>query len=123
MNPKIVREKILKQDLAQITKENFGNMVKVAIDVSREILAIGGEWHSQGDELLSKEEGYSSKNVWGVNFYPWNAPEKRIDYISLINIKPSFGHRQMEIQDEEIRETARMIIEKLLLASNENLDV
>ena len=123
MKPQIVKGKISRDELIMIMKENFADMVKLAVDINKEILAIGGEWHSDGDELLSKEEGYSRENVWGVNFYPRNPPEKRIDCISLINIKPGFGYRQMEIQDKEIRERIRKVIEKLLLAQNETLDI
>jgi len=123
MKVQIMREKISKAELARIAKEGFGNMVKVDVDVKREILAIGGEWHSEGDELLSQTEGYSRENVWGVNFYPWNSPEKRIVYTSLINIKPNFGYRTMEIQEKEIREKIHKVIEKLLLAADETLNV
>ena len=123
MNPKLLRKKISREEFNQIMEENFGNIAKVDVDIKNEILTIGGEWHSEGDELLSKEEGYSRENVWGVNFYPWNPPEKRIEYISLINVKPNFGYKSMEIQDKEIKEKIRKVIEKLLLASNETLDV
>ena len=123
MKVQIVKEKISKEELARIAKESFGDMVKVDVDVQREILTIGGEWHSEGDELLSREEGYSREHVWGVNFYPWNPPEKRIVHTSLINIKPNFGYRTMEIQEKETREKIHNIIEKLLLADNESLNV
>jgi len=123
MKAQIVKEKISKEELARITKESFEDMVKVDVDVKREILTMGGEWHSEGDELLSREEGYSRENVWGVNFYPWNPPEKRIAYTSLINIKPSLGYRTMEIQEKEIREKISKVIEKFLLAANESLHV
>jgi len=123
MKVQIVREKISKEELARIAKDGFGNMVKVDVDVKREILTIGGEWHSEGDELLSQEEGYSREHVWGVNFYPWNPPEKRIVYTSLINIKPNLGNRTTEIQEKEMREKIHKIIEKLLLAADETLNV
>ncbi|OHA62147.1 MAG: hypothetical protein A2748_01580 [Candidatus Wildermuthbacteria bacterium RIFCSPHIGHO2_01_FULL_45_20] len=98
-------------------------MVKIDVDIEREILTIGGEWHSEGDELLSEEDGYKSTNVWGCNFYPWNPPEKRIVFTSLINLKPSIGHRNMEVQDDQIKERMKGIIRSLLLDDNETLDV
>ena len=123
MKVQIVKEKISKEELARLTKESFGDMVKVDVDVKREILTIGGEWHSEGDELLSQGEGYSREHVWGVNFYPWNSPGKRIVYTSLVNIKPNLGYRTMEIQEKEIREKIHKVIEKLLLTANESLNV
>lgn len=120
MEPKIITQKITSEELAEITKNNYETMVKVDVDIDRGILAIGGEWHSEGDELLHAD-GSEKNNVWGVNFYPWNPPEKRIQYISLINIKPSLGHTKMQIQDPELQKKIRTIIEKFLLDSNETL--
>jgi len=122
IGPKIIKEKISKRELKNIVNENFETMVKVDVDVKKEIITVGGEWHSEGDELLGKN-GSSREDVWGVNFYPWNSPEKRIEYISLINIKPAFGYRDMEIKDKTIKEKISSIVEKLLLNNNENLDV
>jgi len=120
MKARIIREKITKEELAQIVKENFGTMVKIDVDVERGILAIGGEWHSEGDELLAKDSS-SRESVWGANFYPWNPSDSRIEYISLINIKPQFNNRSMEVEDEKTREKMREIISRLLLPDDETL--
>lgn len=120
MEPKIIIEKISPGELVEITKANYGTMVKVDVDVERKILAIGGEWHSEGDELLHAN-GSHRNNVWGANFYPWNSTNKRIEYISLINIKPSAGHTTMEIKDPVLQKKIRSVIEKLLLDQNETL--
>lgn len=120
MRAQIIREKVSKAELERITKENYGEMVKVDVDIKREVLTIGGEWHSEGDELLSRD-GSSREDVWGTDFYPWRKAEKRIEYNSLINIKPSIGHRKMEIQNNKVKQKVREIIEKLLLSSNETL--
>lgn len=95
-------------------------MVKVDVDIKRGILTIGGEWHSEGDELL-RRDGSSREDVWGADFYPWREGEKRIEYNSLINIKPSVGHRKMEIQDNNVKQKMRDIVEKFLLSSNETI--
>ena len=122
MEPKIVRKKITKKELAKIVKENFGDMVKVDVDVKREIATMGGEWHSEGDELLVRD-GSSREYVWGVNFHPYSVVEKRIEYVSLINIKPSFGHKKMEIADPKLRKKIQSIVAALLLHNDETLDV
>ena len=120
MEPKIITEKISPAELATATKDNYGTMVKVDVDVEREILALGGEWHSEGDELLHADSSDRNK-VWGCNFYPWNPVDERIQYTSLINIKPSLGHTSMQIRDKDLQQKIRVIIEKLLLATNETL--
>lgn len=84
--------------------------IKVVIDVEHQILAMGCELHIDcADELV--DAGSSFANLWGANIYP---EEKRIDYVSMINIRPQIGNRSMEIQDEKVKVTVREIIEKLL---------
>ncbi|MBI3019981.1 MAG: hypothetical protein HYY60_01495 [Parcubacteria group bacterium] len=95
-------------------------MVKIDVDVERGVLAIGGEWHSEGDELLA-QDGSSRRDVWGANFYPWNPSDSRVEYISLINIKPQFNNRSMEVEDEKTKEKMREIISRLLLSDDETL--
>ena len=121
MEIKIIKEKIPKEELKNIVKEGFGTMAKVDVDVKRGVLSVGGEWHSEGDEVLSKD-GSFREDIWGVNFYPWNAPKDRVEYVSLINIKPSLNHKNMEIKDRDLKDKIKNIIEKLLLNSKENMD-
>lgn len=120
MQPIIVTKKISKDELARITKENFETMVKIDVDVKRGVATIGGEWHSEGDEALSKD-GSSREDVWGINFYPWNEPKNRIEYVSLINIKPAFGNRSMQVENKETREKIRAIVGKLILRDDETI--
>jgi hypothetical protein len=120
--PIIVRQKISKDELKRLLEETFETMIKVDVDIVREIITLGGEWHSEGDDLLSKD-GSLRENVWGCNFYPYRELKKRIEYISLINIKPLSEHHNMEINSTNIRSKMREIIESLLLAGGEKLDV
>lgn len=122
MEPVIIKEKISKKRLAEITKENFGEMVKADVDIKQEVIALGGEWHSEGDDLLVKN-GSFREDIWGINFYPWNKPEKRVEYISLINIKPALGNRSMEIRDKIVKKRINFVVHKLLLDSSENINV
>jgi hypothetical protein len=95
-------------------------MVKLAVDAERGILAIGGEWHSDGEEALVVT-GSKGRDVWGVNFYPWKPASERIVYTSLINLKPLVPHRKMEITDRTLRSKIHTIITKLLLTDDETL--
>lgn len=120
MEPIIVREKLKKEDIVNACAATFGTMVKIDVDVARGVLTIGGEWHSEGDALLVSD-GSNHENVWGANYYPWNPSEKRIEYVSLINIKPSLDHKRMEVTDPQIKEKMRRIVETLLLAAGETV--
>ena len=51
---KIVKEKITTEELMNIVEENFDDMAKVNVNIKKGILSIGGEWHSEGEELLNK---------------------------------------------------------------------
>ena len=114
---RIVREKIPKEALSAAARENFETMVKVAVDVARGLLTVGGEWHSEGQELLVRD-GSSGAEVWGVNFYPWHEPKNRIEYIALINIKPSVPNRAMEIHDTHVKQEIHDIVQTLLLSDD-----
>lgn len=122
MKPRIITKKISKNELKKIIEENFEDMAKVDVDIKREILTIGGEWHSEGDDLLSKD-GSQREDIWGANFYPFRNSGDRIEYVSLINIKPAIEHNNMEIKDIDIKNKMLVIIEKLLLENNEKLNV
>ena len=80
----------------------------------KEILALGGEFHSDCYEALI-ENGSQAGNVWGFNIFPDLPKERCLEFTSLINIRPNLGNRSMEIQNEEIRQKISKIIEKIIL--------
>jgi len=89
---------------------NWGDFVKVVIDIEKKILSIGCELHIDcADDLVT--DGSERKNLWGANIYPI---EKKIDFISMINIRPLDNNRSMEIQIPEIKEKVESVIKKLL---------
>ncbi|MEO0260687.1 MAG: DUF5674 family protein, partial [candidate division WOR-3 bacterium] len=106
---KIVRDKIKKEELKEIAKNTFGNLVKAVIDVEREIMAIGGELHSDEEALLI-EDGSKYENLWGINLYPEVEDENWIEFDSLINIRPSQGNFTRNIDNPYIREKIIKII-------------
>ncbi len=120
MQTRIVREKLKPEAVREIVISEFGDMAKVDVDIVRQILVIGGEWHSEGQDLLVKD-GSSGEDVWGCNYYPFRGTDKRIEYNSLINLKPSLGARDMEIQESRIRQNMREVIESLLLTPYETI--
>lgn len=121
MTIKVVKEKILKEELKKITQETFETVVKVTVDIKKEILAVGGEFHSDGQEILMEQENSEIEDVWGISFYPWNSPESRIEYIALINIKPVLGNSDMMIEEKEVRDKIKIIVNNLLLKDEETL--
>ena len=102
-------------ELRKIAAECFGDLAKGAVDIEQEILALGGELHVDEETLLVEQEGSESQNVWGINLYPDKSGEDFLEFDSMINIKPSLGNRSRDIEDHEVREKIRDIIEKFII--------
>lgn len=113
MNIRIVDKKISEKELLEIAKEFYVTMVKGVVDVERGILAMGGEYHMDANNVLI-ENGSKQPNVWGFNWYFDKEGDERIEYVSLINIRPAQGNRVMEVQDEALRAKMKEIILKYL---------
>lgn len=113
MTIKIIRKNINKDELKKIAREGFGEMVKAVVDIEKEIMALGGELHADGNALLFKK-GSKQENLWGINIYPDRPNDKRIEFSALINIRPSIGNRSIEIQSPQIRKKIKKIVGKLI---------
>jgi hypothetical protein len=110
---KIIKEKITKKELEDIAKEFYVDMVKAMVDIESETMAVGGELHSDASELLIKN-GSNQENIWGINIYLDKPKEERIEFSSLINIRPLKGNRSIGVELPEIREKIRKIVDKLI---------
>jgi len=110
MDIRIIRDKISKAELTELAKEFYIKMVKGVADIEREIIALGGEWHMDANQVLI-EDGSSQCDLWGFNVY---LADKKIEYISLINIRPNQNNRTLEVEDADIKEKMCNIINKLV---------
>lgn len=115
MEIRIIKEPINRTQLAEIAKEQFGDLIKSVVDVENGIMAIGGELHADEEAVLIEKESSKREYTWGINLYPEKLGEDLIEFDSVINLKPSFGNRSRGIDDPEIREKIRNIIKKLVL--------
>lgn len=105
----IAREPVDRETLDALAKEWHVSLVKGVADISRAVVALGGEWHMDANSLLI-EDGSEQKNLWGFNIYPKEHGDTAIEYNSLINIRPLQGNRSMEILDEETRKAVRKVV-------------
>lgn len=110
---RIVTEKISAAELRLFLGHPFEEMVKFVVDVGRKVLAIGGELHADAEQLLL-ENGSRQIDIWGGNIYPGAEEGNRIEYVALINIRPSVNNRSMEILDNDLRERIRTILDGLI---------
>lgn len=114
MEIKIIKSPISKTELEQIAREGFGDMVKVAVDVEKGIMAIGGELHMDELETLLEKENSLHQNIWGINLYPGKPGGDFIEFDSMVNLKPAFGNRTRGIDDLEIQKKITEIIFNLI---------
>jgi hypothetical protein len=76
-------------------------------------MTIGGDLHADEEALLI-ENGSEQKNLWGINFYPRKVTEERIEFDSMINIRPSQNNWSRNIEDPAIRKKIIEIVNKLI---------
>jgi hypothetical protein len=111
---KIVREPITRQEAQEIGKKWYPELVKGVVDIEKAMLALGGEYHMDANVILV-DAGSAQDKVWGFNIYPDKVGDDFIEYVSLINIRPAVGNRGMMVENEGIRNSMRVIIEKLII--------
>jgi len=114
MSIKIIKTTIKKSELLKIASEEFGDVIKAVIDVKQEIMAIGGELHSDEEVLLIEQENSKRENTWGINIYPKRSGRAFIEFDSMINLKPVFGNRSRDVESAQIKKKIKAIIKKLI---------
>ncbi|MDE1977032.1 MAG: hypothetical protein KGI84_07230 [Elusimicrobia bacterium] len=113
MEIKLVDKPIPLSDVAAMAEAQFGEMIKATVDVERKMLALGGDLHSD-EEALLLEGGSKQENLWGINIYPGNAEKERVEFDSMINVRPSQNNRSRGVEDPKIRERILGIVESLI---------
>lgn len=111
---KIVKNSISREELLQIAKEGFGDLVKAVVDIEQKIMAVGGELHADGEVELMEKCGSKRENTWGINIYPKKPDDEWIEFDSMINIKPSLGNRSRDVESLETKGIIKKIVGKLI---------
>lgn len=112
MQPEIIKEKISPKKLREHL-DVFPDMVKIVVDIEQEIMAIGSGLHADAEQILL-EQGSKQDNLWEANIYPDRDRSNMIEYVSMINIRPRLGQREMEITDKDLKKKIKKVIEKLI---------
>lgn len=105
----LLKEKAVSAQIHEMLQE-YENMIKIVVDIRRRYLSGGGEMHADCESALL-EEGSEQDDLWGANWYP---REQRIEFESLINIRPRLGNRNVLIQDENLRRQVESVTRELL---------
>ncbi|MGM0365197.1 MAG: DUF5674 family protein [Actinomycetota bacterium] len=109
----IVKSQIDINKLNDMAQSMFGNMVKAVVDTEKEIMVVDGELQSD-EEALLLENGSKQANLWGINIYPELPETERIEFDSMINLKPRQGNRTRSVDNPDIRQKIISITNKLI---------
>jgi hypothetical protein len=110
---KILTGPVSLQDLRSMAGSRFGNLVKAVVDVEKRIMALDGELHAD-EEALLLENGSRQEDLWGINIYPDLEGPDRVEFDSVINIRPSQGNRSRGVDDPDVRGRIIEIVEELV---------
>ena len=105
----LLREPVNPEQIQEMSQQ-YEHMIKIVVDIRRRVLSGGGEMHSDCESMLL-ENGSEQDDLWGANWYP---DEGRIEFESLINIRPRLGNRSILIQDETLRRQVEAVAREIL---------
>ena len=105
----LLREKATSEQIREMSVEHTV-MIKIVVDVRRQLLAGGGKMHADCEALLLND-GSAQDDVWGAN---WHPADQSIEFESLINIRPRLGNRSIILQDEELCAKVETVTRNLL---------
>ncbi len=105
----IIRSRASRDQIREMLEE-LETYIKLAVDIQRDILAGGGEYHADCEEVLL-EDGSRQEDTWGADWYP---ERREVEFGALINIRPQQGNRSMEIEDSKMRAKIEAVVRRLL---------
>ena len=110
----IVNKQVALNEISQLAKQTFGDMVKGVADIKQGIRALGGELHAD-EEAVLLDRGSQQADLWGFNLYPDEYGQAGwIEFDSMINIRPSQGNRSRTVEDPAIQQSIRVVIDELV---------
>jgi hypothetical protein len=112
-NIKFIDQTIELSVVREMATSTFGDMVKGVIDVDKKLMAIGSELHADSEAVLL-EKGSIQSDLWGINIYPEDDYPDRVEFDSLINIRPNQGNRSRDVEGPEIQKKILEIVKQLV---------
>lgn len=107
----LITERATEQQIKDML-ELYETYFKVAVDIKKNILAGGGEFHADCESVLL-DHGSRREDIWGADWVP---DRQEVRYSAMINIRPK-QNRSMEIQDSSIRQTVEQVVRHLVQRS------
>ena len=110
---RIITESISIDELKELAKKMFYNMVKAVVDIEKGIMAIDAQLHVDLEQLLL-ENSSKQENLWGINFHPDETGPAFVEFDSMINVRPNQGNMGRGVEDIKIQEKIRAVADKLV---------
>ncbi|HEY4528562.1 MAG TPA: DUF5674 family protein [Candidatus Paceibacterota bacterium] len=114
METKIVKDKVTLTELKTLAHEQYGDIIKAVVDVEQGIMGVGGELHVDIQSLLIEKEKSQNQSTWGINLYLDKIGDDFIEFDSMINLKPVLGNKTRGVENIEIQNRIREIIDRLV---------
>ena len=111
----ILQQAISIAELKALAQNTFGDMIKCVADVKRSLLAVDADLHADLERLLL-ENGSAQEDLWGFNLWVEEEGEDFIEFDSLINIRSWQGNPSRDVEDPEIRDAIKSIVDKFITA-------
>ena len=106
-------QQISMEEVRQLARHRFGDMVKGVVDLRRGVLLLDADMHAdQEAELLA--EGSAQTDLWGINLYPDVAGADWLEFDAMINLRPSWGNRSRGVDDPVTRQAIADLIASLV---------
>lgn len=100
-------------ELRQLAKARFGDMVKAVVDLKRCVMLLDADMHAdQEAELLA--EGSAQHDLWGINLYPDLSDDEWLEFDSMINLRPSFANRSRGVDNPATRDRIVTLVRQLV---------
>ena len=109
----IIDKKIDENQLLKFLGQPFSEMIKFVVDINREVIGLGGEYHADAEALML-DQGSKQEHPWGGNLYFDAQGKRKTEFSAYINLRPNAENRSMLVEDEKIKNEMQRIIENLL---------
>lgn len=93
----ILTKPATKEDIEKASQE-YKTYIKITIDIEREIVAIGGEYHFDAEQELLKS-GSKQEAIWGGGL---ELSSKTLETLAMVNVRANNNPHQ-DIQNPEIK--------------------
>jgi hypothetical protein len=113
---KILNKKVKAESLKEFAENWYLDFLKGCVDLENNKVAIGGDYHMETCELLTNSGG-KHVNIWGFNIRFFDNGKHKVEFDSLVNIKPKINNGRT-VESQEIRERIEELVRNFILLND-----